>query len=66
MKTCYCHGKTYGRDTMLSGNEVQMCVDYSYVLMGKDIYVNEDGEKINELFGLEGSCWFPFFPIFFW
>lgn len=51
---------------MLSGNEVQMCVDYSYVLMGKDIYVNEDGEKINELFGLEGSCWFPFFPIFFW
>lgn len=29
--------------------------------MGKDIYVNEAGEKINELFGLEGSCWFPFF-----
>ena len=37
-----------------------MCVDYSYN-DEKNIYVNDDEEKWNSLFGLEGSFLFLFF-----
>lgn len=54
--------KNYGHDKMSSKkNEMQMCVLIIVTMMGKNIYVNEDGEKWYELFLLGGSCSILFF-----